>query len=180
VRKIAFLFVLIMLVSNQFGTTMTYHLGRGWNMIALPCLAATDSIHDLFPSVGDIYVYSNSVRSYESMSTTPLPNIGFFLLCPVDTTIIIECECVDVIDTTDCDCTNNDGLPYYMYCEKAVGDCSGCGVISMRPEVCLGIYLPVCACNGLTYGNSCSAAQAGQNVAYDGVCTKSDDKKLKK
>ncbi|MEB2774727.1 Kazal-type serine protease inhibitor family protein [Algoriphagus sp. D3-2-R+10] len=35
---------------------------------------------------------------------------------------------------------------------------------------CTTIHLPVCGCNGLTYGNSCSAESAGVKSWVEGKC----------
>ncbi|MEZ4249303.1 MAG: hypothetical protein R3B99_13830 [Polyangiales bacterium] len=44
------------------------------------------------------------------------------------------------------------------------------GTCRMRPEVCIGIYDPVCGCDGRTYGNACNAASAGIDVERMGPC----------
>jgi hypothetical protein len=45
------------------------------------------------------------------------------------------------------------------------------GTCRERPQVCPLYYRPVCACDGLTYGNDCEAAAAGQDVSHDGPCS---------
>ena len=66
---------------------------------------------------------------------------------------------------TNADCGASLGL---TYCKT--DGCSGLGQCALRPHACLAIYLPVCGCNGATYGNACQAAAAGVNVAFDGAC----------
>ena len=39
-----------------------------------------------------------------------------------------------------------------------------------RPHFCPESFIPVCGCDGQTYGNACKAAQAGHDVAYPGHC----------
>ena len=60
------------------------------------------------------------------------------------------------------------------YCAYEAGQYCGAADASStcepRPEFCPAIYMPVCGCDGQTYGNSCDAAVAGTGVSYEGEC----------
>ncbi len=58
--------------------------------------------------------------------------------------------------------------------EASCGAADQTGVCSPRPEVCTQIFDPVCGCDGLTYGNACTAASAGVSVASVGECAPSE------
>ncbi len=61
-----------------------------------------------------------------------------------------------------------------LYCafseEAACGSSDAPGACATKPEVCTFQYDPVCGCDGVTYGNACSAASNGASVASAGEC----------
>ena len=60
------------------------------------------------------------------------------------------------------------------FCKHPTGACKligGTGVCTVKPVFCPQVYMPVCGCNGKTYGNSCEAAREGVSLLHDGKCT---------
>ena len=59
------------------------------------------------------------------------------------------------------------------YCFFETGTCGvsdRVGTCEIVPDGCEDIWLPVCGCDGITYGNACEAASRKASVSYEGAC----------
>jgi hypothetical protein len=92
-----------------------------------------------------------------------------------------ECEAPGEGCRTDADCAASGtaiqptALPTALFCQKASGDCDGVGACTAPPTFCPMVWAPVCGCDGVTYGNTCSAHAARVNVACPGECDRPVD-----
>ena len=60
-------------------------------------------------------------------------------------------------------------------CDLVPGSCGSAdadpgGVCVDRPEACPADFVPVCGCDGVTYGNDCDRQRAGVSKDHDGPC----------
>jgi hypothetical protein len=69
----------------------------------------------------------------------------------------------------DCTCDSNADCVSSQFCLK--GDCGSAGTCGTRPTLCPDVWMPVCGCDDITYGNACEAHAAGVSVQHDGECS---------
>lgn len=65
-------------------------------------------------------------------------------------------------------CFSNSDCGRSEFCSAL--SCDGPGRCEARPMGCATVYLPVCGCDGRTYGNTCEAAASGARVRDRGAC----------
>jgi hypothetical protein len=61
----------------------------------------------------------------------------------------------------------------HEFCQLPTGVCFTPdiqGRCARVPEICNKIYLPVCGCNGVTYGNDCEREMARVSKRHNGRC----------
>jgi hypothetical protein len=76
-----------------------------------------------------------------------------------------------------CGGTQPFACPNGQFCQFPTGACTALygtpGTCARKPRICPLIFLPVCGCNGKTYGNDCQRQSAGVSLRHTGRCRSS-------
>jgi hypothetical protein len=80
----------------------------------------------------------------------------------------VSCTEIGCVDPGGC--TSGADCDMGEMCQFAEGSCGGTGSCVATLVDCDLSYVPVCGCDGVTYGNACGAQSAGANVSYAGEC----------
>ena len=67
-------------------------------------------------------------------------------------------------------CLSNTDCQEGSFCSKnSCGDLSG--QCLQKPAICSAVFIPVCGCDNVTYGNECEAMKAGVSQDHVGTCS---------
>lgn len=71
-----------------------------------------------------------------------------------------------------CGCADNEYCAFKL--QSCGQDPNDVGACMPKPDGCDAVYQPACGCDGMVYGNACSAALVGIDVAAAGGCAPPD------
>ncbi len=114
-----------------------------------------------------------------AMSDCDGQSLGGTCWCDTDCTFYGDC-CSDKVAVCDAPSGQNCGGFAGLLCAQdefcqydAAAQCGAAdqlGTCQPTPQACILLVAEVCGCDGVTYSNSCFAAQAGTSVVHDGAC----------
>lgn len=90
--------------------------------------------------------------------------------CNTCTCVEGEVACTQIGCVEPGQCSINEECEMSEMCQFPTGVCGGTGTCVSTLVDCDLSYIPVCGCDGVTYGNQCGAQSASANVAYEGEC----------
>jgi hypothetical protein len=99
----------------------------------------------------------------------------FVPVCGCDgTTYSNACEAASAGARVDfegqCPCRGHDDCFETQYCDQGDVCARSTGTCKDRPVNCLDVFIPVCGCDGVDYGNGCDANAAGVQVSAEQPC----------
>lgn len=123
----------------------------------------------LYPPNGSLAMLSDATLSAPSF-TADVSGVYSIILIVNDGTSNSNGDRIKVTVQSAGMCLSNSMCAAGDFCQKPEGSCGATGNCTPVPQGCIAIYDPVCGCDGVTYGNSCQAAENGINVFATGIC----------
>ncbi len=155
----------------------TFRRALALSLFAVACSSEVVTVEDPGYDAGkaeDIVAPTDRSPLVDAGSPADVPAAPVDASAPMDVgtaTVDVVRPPVDVAAPGDC--RSNSDCDRRSFC--ASDTCDGPGRCEPRPEGCATVYLPVCGCDGRTYGNTCEAAASGARVRDRGTCATPPD-----